>query len=77
MQVVYDDIKTFTFSGDLKASFSDAVTLELEGFLVTIQMLNQRSLNLPTIQLNSSLDVVITEKWYAEQLCFMLEKGKI
>jgi hypothetical protein len=27
-------------------------------------------------RLNSSLDVVITEKWYAEQLCFMWEKRK-
>jgi hypothetical protein len=31
-------------------------------------------LNLPTIKVNSSLDVVITEKWYAEQLCFMGER---
>jgi hypothetical protein len=40
-------------------------------------MLSGRSLNLPTIKVNSSLDVVITEKWYAEQLCFMWEKEKI
>jgi hypothetical protein len=27
-QVVYDDMKTVSFSGDLKANFSDDVTLE-------------------------------------------------
>jgi hypothetical protein len=31
MQVVYDD-EDFAFSGDLKASFSDAVTFGVEGF---------------------------------------------
>jgi hypothetical protein len=38
-QVVYDDMKTVSFSGDLKASFSDDVTLESAELLVVIQMM--------------------------------------
>jgi hypothetical protein len=34
-------------------------------------------LNLPTIKVNSSLDVVITEKWYAGATVFYVEKEKI
>jgi hypothetical protein len=31
-------------------------------------------LNLPTIKVNSSLDVVITEKWYAETVFYVGER---
>jgi hypothetical protein len=41
MQVVYDDYEAF--SGDLKASFSDAVTFGV-GVLVVIQMLFRQKL---------------------------------
>jgi hypothetical protein len=36
-QVVYDDMKTVSFSGDLKANFSDDVTLESAELSVVIQ----------------------------------------
>jgi hypothetical protein len=39
-------------------------------------MLFRQKLELPTIKVNS-LDVVITEKWYAEQLCFYVGERKI
>jgi hypothetical protein len=38
-QVVYDDMKTVSFSGDLKANFSDDVTLASAELLVVIQMM--------------------------------------
>jgi hypothetical protein len=45
-QVVYDDMKTVSFSGDLKANFSDDVTLESAELSVVIQtMCRARSLN--------------------------------
>lgn len=66
MQVVYDDMKTLRFSGDLKANFSDAVVFSLGGeFSNYTNAFQQEAWNLPTVKLNSSLDVVITEKWYA------------
>jgi hypothetical protein len=55
MQVVYDDMKTLRFSGDLKASFSNDVTFGGE-FSKYTTCFSGRSLNL-RLRLNSSLDV--------------------
>jgi hypothetical protein len=74
MQVVYDDMKTLCFSGGLKASFSNDVTIEVNS--VNTQHFSGRSLNLPC-RLNSSLDVAITEKLYRCFKYFMLEKERL
>jgi hypothetical protein len=77
MQVVYDDMKTLRFSGDLKASFSDAVTFGVGGvFSSYTNAFQAEAWNLPTIKVNSSLDVVITEKWYAGATVFYVGERK-
>jgi hypothetical protein len=77
MQVVYDDMKTLRFSGDLKANFSDDVTFGIGGVFSTYtNTFQQEAWNLPTVKLNSSLDVIITEKWYAGATVFYVGDRK-
>ncbi|GIZ10491.1 TonB-dependent receptor [Flavobacterium sp. UMI-01] len=65
-QVVYDDMKTLSFSGNLKASFSENVTFGI-GATVNEYKNNfqEKAWNLPKVELDSNLDVVITPKWFA------------
>jgi hypothetical protein len=50
-QVVYDDMKTVSFSGDLKASFSDDVTFGISGtFSSYTNDVEKEAWNLPTIK---------------------------
>lgn len=64
-QVVYDDIKTVSFSGDLKASFSENVTFSLGGSFSSFKNdFQQEAWNLPTVKVDSKLDVTITSKWF-------------
>ncbi|MFI0490530.1 TonB-dependent receptor [Flavobacterium sp.] len=66
MQVVYDDMKTVSFYGELKADFSKNVTFGINGTFSSYTNKNQAEpWNLPSIKLNSTLDFNITKKWYA------------
>jgi len=66
MQVVYDDMKTVRFYGELKADFSKNVTFGINGTFSSYTNKNQEQpWNLPSIKLNSTLDFNITKKWYA------------
>jgi hypothetical protein len=77
IQVVYDDMKTLRFSGDLKASFSNDVTFGIGGeFSKYTNTFQAEAWNLPTIRLNSSLDVAITEKLYAGASVFYVGERK-
>ena len=77
MGVVYDDMKTLSFSGDLKASFTDNVTFGIGGVFSTYTNAFQtEAWNLPKIKMNSTLDVVITEKWYAGATVFYVGDRK-
>lgn len=74
--VVYDDIKTVSFYGELKADFSDKVTFGLSGvFSSYATTFEKEAWNLPTIRLESKIDFDINEKWYAgAQLFFVGER---
>lgn len=77
MQVVYDDMKTLRFSGDIKANFSDAITFGIGGVFSTYtNTFEQEAWNLPTVKLNASLDVILTEKWYAGTTVFYVGDRK-
>jgi hypothetical protein len=66
MQVVYDDMKTVSFYGELKADFSKNVRFGINGtFSSYTNTFQTEAWNLPTIKLNSTLDFNITKKWYA------------
>jgi hypothetical protein len=66
LHVVYDDMKTLRFYGELKADLSKKVTLEVDGtFSSYTNKTQSEAWNLPTIQLNSKIDFAVTEKWFA------------
>lgn len=66
LQVVYDDMKTLSFFGELKADFTEDVSFGINGtFNSYTNDVQQEAWNLPTIKLNSTLDYAITKKWFA------------
>ena len=76
-QVVYDDMKTLRFYGELKADFSEDVTFGINGtFSIFTNDLQQEAWNMPTIKINSNLDFNITEKWFAGANVFYVGERK-
>ena len=77
MQVVYDDMRTLSFYGELKADFSDNVTFGVNGTFSSFKNDNQsEAWNLPSIRINTSLDFNITEKWFAGANLFYVGERK-
>lgn len=76
-QVVYDDMKTVSFYGELKADISDVVTFGVNGtFSSFTNDFQAEAWNLPTIKLSSTLDFNISEKWYAGANVFYVGERK-
>ncbi|MBF4516298.1 TonB-dependent receptor [Flavobacterium sp. ANB] len=64
--VVYEDIRTFRFYGELKADFSENVSFGINGTFNSYKTDGGvEAWNLPTVKLSSNLDVNITKQWYA------------
>ena len=76
-QVVYDDMKTVSFYGELKADISDVVSFGVNGtFSSYTNEFQGEAWNLPAIKLSSTLDFNITEKWYAGANVFYVGERK-
>jgi hypothetical protein len=76
-QVVYDDMNTLSFYGELKADISDVVTFGVNGtFSGYTNEFQAEAWNLPAIKLSSTLDFNITEKWYAGVNVFYVGERK-
>lgn len=76
-QVVYDDTKTVSFYGELKADFSEDVTFGVNGtFSSYTNEFQSEAWNLPAIKLSSTIDFNITEKWYAGANVFYVGERK-
>ena len=76
-QVVYDDMLTLRFYGELKADFSENVSFGINGtFSSYTNDLQQEAWNLPTIKVSSTLDVTLTEKWFAGANVFYVGERK-
>ena len=76
-QMVYDDVKTVRFSGNLKADFSQNVSFGLGGTFSSYKnAMEQEAWNLPTVEINSSLDFNITPKWFAGAKVFYVGERK-
>jgi hypothetical protein len=76
-QVVYDDTKTVSFYGELKADFSDDVTFGVNGtFSSYTNEFQGEAWNLPAIKLSSTIDFNITDKWYAGANVFYVGERK-
>jgi len=75
--IVYDDVKTISLYGELKADFSKNVTFGINATLNTYTTDTQaEAWNLPTMKINSTLDVVITDKWFAGAKVFFVGERK-
>ena len=75
--VVYDDLKTVNFSGELKADFSKNISVGINGafhkYTTTFQ---EEAWNLPEIEFGANLAVTITPKWYASAAVFFVGERK-
>jgi len=77
MQVVYDDMKTVSFYGELKADISKDLTFGINGTFSSYTNDNQiEAWNLPALNLNANVDFNITEKWYAGAKVFFVGERK-
>jgi hypothetical protein len=77
MQVLYDDLKTIRFYGELKADISKDVAFGVDGtFSSYTTDLQSEAWNLPTMKLNAKIDFNITEKWYAGANVFFVGNRK-
>jgi outer membrane cobalamin receptor len=75
--VVYDDVNTVSFFGELKADFSKNVSFGVNGTFSSYSTdVQAEAWNLPAIRIGSSLDVDITEKWYAGAEVFFVGERK-
>ena len=75
--VIYDDVRTVSIFGELKADFSKSVSFGINGTFSAYDTTDQREAwNLPAIKIGSSLDVDITKKWYAGAQVFFIGERK-
>jgi len=75
--VVYDDVRTISFFGELKADFSKNVSFGVNGAFYAYDTADQpEAWNLPSLKIGSSLDVNITKKWYAGAQVFFVGERK-
>ena len=77
MSVVYDDIKTLSFFGELKSDINKNISLGLNAEVnnYTTTDFRIKAWNLPTIKATFNTDVKIGNKWYAgSQLFYVGER---
>ena len=75
--VVYDDVKTVSFFGELKADFSKNVSFGINGTFSSYSTKNEAEpWNLPSIKVNSNLDFNLTSKWFAGINVFFVGERK-
>lgn len=75
--VVYDNLKTLSLFGELKADFSKKVTFGINGTYNNFSTENTaEAWNLPQLKIASTLDIDITEKWYAGASIFFVGERK-
>jgi outer membrane receptor protein involved in Fe transport len=75
--VVYDNVKTVSIFGELKADFSKSTTFGISGTYNNFSSVTQaEAWNLPQLKIASTLDIDITEKWYAGASVFFLGERK-
>ena len=77
MQLVYDNVKTFRFFGELKADITEALSFGANGTLSVYNTKTQaEAWNLPALQLNANVDYTINSKWYAGADVFFVSTRK-
>ncbi|MFP9099414.1 TonB-dependent receptor [Flavobacterium sp. RHBU_24] len=74
--LLYDNLKTVSFFGELKADFSNTVRFGINGTYFNYTTDQAEAWNLPSIKVGANLDVDITEKWYAGTNIFFVGDRK-
>jgi outer membrane receptor protein involved in Fe transport len=75
--VVYDNVKTVSFFGELKADFSKNVSFGINGTFFSYATKDEaEAWNLPGIKLGSTIDFNLTPKWYAGANVFFVGERK-
>ena len=75
--VVYDDVKTISGFGEIKADFTKNIAFGISATFNSYSVDNQEEAwNLPIFNVSTSLDVNITEKWYAGADVFAVGERK-
>jgi outer membrane receptor protein involved in Fe transport len=75
--VVYDQVKTISFFGELKADFSKNVSFGVNGTFNSFSTdAAAEAWNLPQLEVGANLDVTITPKWYAGTSVFFVGERK-
>jgi len=75
--IVYDNLKTLSLYGELKADVSKNVTFGINGTYNNFSTENvSEAWNLPQIKVTSTIDLDITEKWYAGASVFFVGERK-
>lgn len=75
--IVYDNVRTLTFFGELKADFNKNISFGINGaFHKYTTKYEQEAWNMPEIEFGANLDVNITPKWYAGANLFFVGERK-
>jgi hypothetical protein len=74
--LAYDDLKTLSFFGELKADFSETVRFGINGTYYNYTTNQAEAWNLPQIKVGANVDVDITEKWFAGANMFFVGERK-
>ena len=65
-KVVYDNLKTVSLKGELKASFSKNIECSIGGTYNSFNTnFEQEAWNLPQIQIDAATNLIFSEKWFA------------
>lgn len=76
-QLAYDNVKTISFYGEIKADFSKNVAFGVNAtFNSYTTDIEEEAWNLPALKLATTLDVNITPKWYAGASVFFIGERK-
>ena len=76
-EVVYDNLRTVRFFGELNADLSKNVSAGIQATLSTFSVSDEaEAWNLPAMTLNANLAVTITEKWFAGANVFFVGERK-
>ena len=77
LNLVYDNVKTVRFFGELKADITESISFGANGTLsVYNTKIQKEAWNLPAIQLNANVDYTINSKWYAGADVFFVGSRK-
>jgi hypothetical protein len=75
--VVYDNIRTLSFYGEIKADLSKKVAFGINGTFSNFSTTNQKEAwNLPTLKMGSNLSVSIAKKWKFSSEVFYIGERK-